>query len=60
MDRDDFAFLLLQETRGTGVEVLSNIKWENTTYNESHFIQDSKEYIQSADYCLDDIINIQK
>lgn len=40
--------------------ILSNIKWENTTYNESHFIQDSKQYIQSADYCLDDIINIQK
>lgn len=40
--------------------ILSNIKWENRSNMEDHFIKESKRYIQSADYYLDDIINIQQ
>lgn len=40
--------------------MLTNIKWENRSNMEDHCIKDAKGYIQSADYSLDDIINIQQ
>lgn len=39
--------------------LLSNIKWENVSNLEYHFIQDCKDYIQSADFCLTDLFNSQ-
>lgn len=40
--------------------ILSNIKWENRSNMEDHCIRESKQFIKSADYYLDDIINIQQ
>ena len=40
--------------------LLTNIKWENRTLMEDGFINTAKVYINTADYSLDDIINIQK
>lgn len=39
--------------------ILCNIKWENTSPNEDHFLQESKQHMKSADLYLDDIINTQ-
>lgn len=39
--------------------ILSNIKWENTSFHESEFILKAKEGIDFSDGYLQDIITIQ-
>lgn len=39
--------------------LLTNIKWEHTSFNEDYFINQAKDTIRNADGHLADIINIQ-
>ena len=40
--------------------LLKNIKWENRSMMEDGFINTAIVYVNTADYSLDDIININK
>lgn len=42
------------------IKTLSEIKWENINLHESTFLNKAKMYLDSADWSLDDVLNVGK